>query len=75
MFTLNCIIMVTGYTGERCEEDIDECKTLSTPCFQGGLCNNIAGDYYCVCPPGRTGRDCGDIINNCLSDPCNHNGV
>lgn len=41
-----------GWTGDLCEEDIDEC--LSSPCQNGGLCLNIPATYTCACLFGKT---------------------
>ena len=37
--------------------DINECAT--TPCRNGGSCNNTIGSYVCSCPPGWVGKNCG----------------
>ena len=34
-FKCNC---AAGYTGQRCEQDIDECAIHSQPCQNGGTC-------------------------------------
>ncbi|XP_034945358.1 fat-like cadherin-related tumor suppressor homolog isoform X2 [Chelonus insularis] len=45
-----------GFTGDRCETDINECE--SNPCFHGGTCVNEVGSYKCICPPNTTGINC-----------------
>ncbi|GBP77408.1 Protein crumbs [Eumeta japonica] len=57
-----------GYTGDRCEQDIDEC--LSSPCKNGGTCQNLENNYECNCMAGFTGKDCSTNINECESSPC-----
>ncbi|XP_046748553.1 fat-like cadherin-related tumor suppressor homolog isoform X2 [Diprion similis] len=47
-----------GFTGERCESDINECDTR--PCTNGGTCINEVGSYRCICPPNMTGLNCGN---------------
>ena len=42
--TIGC---VSGYTGERCDVDIDECQ--SNPCLNGGVCTQGIGNYTCSC--------------------------
>lgn len=44
-----------GFTGERCEGDINEC--LSNPCNPSSSldCIQLSNDYQCVCKPGFTG--------------------
>ena len=45
-----------GFTGERCEGDINEC--LSSPCSPANSldCIQLPNDYQCVCKPGFTGN-------------------
>ncbi|XP_054014590.1 fat-like cadherin-related tumor suppressor homolog isoform X2 [Hylaeus anthracinus] len=47
-----------GFTGERCESDVNECD--ANPCTNGGTCINEIGTYRCVCPPNMTGLNCGN---------------
>ena len=47
-----------GYTGTTCEEDIDECAGVATPCEHEGVCVNTPGSYKCRCPQVR--------VINCL---------
>lgn len=44
----------TGYTGDYCEQDIDEC--LSSPCKNGGSCQNLENNYECTCMKGFEGQ-------------------
>ena len=37
--------------------DINECD--SNPCQNNGECKNTLGSYYCVCPRGFLGINCG----------------
>ena len=57
-----CDCTGTGYRGENCEEDINECA-LESPCING-RCNNTMGDYHCLCPETYCGKQCG------RQDPC-----
>lgn len=45
-----------GFTGERCEGDINEC--LSNPCSPSNSldCIQLPNDYQCICKPGFTGE-------------------
>lgn len=40
--------------------DINECA--SSPCTFGSTCIDGIGDYKCICPPGRTGRKCEEVV-------------
>uniref|UniRef100_A0AAA9SSD9 Protein crumbs homolog 1 n=1 Tax=Bos taurus TaxID=9913 RepID=A0AAA9SSD9_BOVIN len=68
-----------GLTGVHCEEDVDEC--LSSPCRNGGTCENSPEGYTCHCPfdPHSGvffgGRDCSDILLGCADHPCLNNGT
>ncbi|KAJ0180839.1 hypothetical protein K1T71_002924 [Dendrolimus kikuchii] len=57
-----------GYTGDSCEQDIDEC--LSSPCKNGGTCQNLENNYECTCMEGFEGKDCSINIDECLASPC-----
>ncbi|KAM4736569.1 von Willebrand factor D and EGF domain-containing protein [Anableps anableps] len=56
-----------GFTGQRCEVDIDDCKP--NPC-RLGRCVDGPSSFSCICPPGMTGRTCREDIDECLSQPC-----
>ena len=49
-FTCSCLL---GYTGIRCEQDINECSP--SPCLQGAQCLNLVGQFECICPVGFEG--------------------
>ncbi|NXP41056.1 PROS protein, partial [Leiothrix lutea] len=59
-----------GWSGENCEEDINECEDLNGGCSQ--RCSNFPGSFRCLCEDGyfmhSNKRDCGDI-NECVLHP------
>uniref|UniRef100_H0YSS6 Sushi, von Willebrand factor type A, EGF and pentraxin domain-containing protein 1 n=1 Tax=Taeniopygia guttata TaxID=59729 RepID=H0YSS6_TAEGU len=57
-----------GYTGLKCEAQVDECK--SSPCQNNGICKDGIGTFVCHCQPGYSGLLCEEDINECSSSPC-----
>jgi len=77
-------ICYSGYDGELCQNDIDECAVAAENnenlCYNHGECNNLQGDYECVCDEGWTGKNCEIDIDECLNPPnnidaCNNHGI
>ncbi|XP_060810667.1 protein crumbs [Amyelois transitella] len=56
-------VALTGYTGARCETDVDECATGMVSCGPGE-CLNLDGSFTCICSSGFCGVECK------LRDPC-----
>ncbi|XP_062952594.1 neurogenic locus notch homolog protein 4 isoform X3 [Cynocephalus volans] len=67
-FSPNPLPAPPGFTGTRCEEDMDECR--SSPCANGGQCQDQPGAFHCVCLPGFEGPLCETEVDECLSGPC-----
>ncbi|XP_072019675.1 uncharacterized protein [Amphiura filiformis] len=65
-----CDCVSTGWQGETCDEDIDECQQLPLICDTNAECINTAGSYMCQCKDGFSGDgiSCADI-NECLQSP------
>ncbi|KAE9538509.1 hypothetical protein AGLY_005608 [Aphis glycines] len=71
-FTCNCT--ETGYTGDDCSIDIDECFDLNIQCGHRGECKNTPGSFICQCEKGYCGHLC-DLNNPCLlENPCQNGG-
>lgn len=47
-----------GFTGQNCEENIDDCPGNS--CKNGGACVDGVNTYNCRCPPEWTGAHAGE---------------
>lgn len=62
-----------GFTGTRCEYDIDEC--LENPCVNGGSCFNNPGGFLCHCSEGFSGLHCSVVDNECQRVVCSNGGT
>ncbi|XP_020488730.2 sushi, nidogen and EGF-like domain-containing protein 1 isoform X1 [Labrus bergylta] len=67
-FTCSCL---AGFTGRQCQIDVDECS--SSPCQNGGTCEDQINGFVCRCPPGFTGSQCETDIDECRDRPCLNN--
>ena len=58
-----------GYTGTKCEIDIDECA-LDDPCLHGGTCVDEIGGSACLCVQGYGGPTCAEPVDcGSVQDP------
>ncbi|XP_059806237.1 sushi, nidogen and EGF-like domain-containing protein 1 [Hypanus sabinus] len=62
-----------GFTGRRCQIDVDECA--SYPCRNGGTCLDGQNAFACQCSAGYTGVLCETDINDCSSNLCQNGGT
>jgi hypothetical protein len=44
-----------GWSGPRCDQDIDECMTQSDLCDPDATCTNTPGGFHCTCDAGFFG--------------------
>ncbi len=51
----------------------NECD--SSPCLNGGTCQNFLGSHACLCQPGFQGTNCELNIDDCKPNPCLNNGA
>ncbi|XP_053390840.1 fibropellin-1-like, partial [Mercenaria mercenaria] len=70
--TLFHCLCPSGYTGKKCEININECQ--SQPCLNGGVCVDTIGDFKCNCSSGFVGNTCEIDVNECISQPCLNGG-
>lgn len=57
-----------------CETDINECE--SSPCQNGGTCQDLTGTYACVCNESFIGYNCENArVITCLDLPCQDNST
>jgi len=68
------LICPTGYTGESCDIDINECDP--DPCQNSAVCSEsgtnasvLLGEYHCECAAGFTGTNCEEDIDECNAIP------
>ncbi|XP_061182283.1 mucin-like protein [Saccostrea echinata] len=61
-------VCLSGWTGENCTEDFDECET-DPPICGSEVCKNLEGSYQCNCKEGfqRNKTSCEDI-DECSDD-------
>lgn len=68
-----CDCFNTGYEGDLCTDDVDECLLL--PCQNGGSCTNLNGTFNCTCQDGYSGPTCGEVDDICPHVTCFNGGT
>ncbi|KAK3088019.1 hypothetical protein FSP39_013547 [Pinctada imbricata] len=63
----------TGWTGDDCDEDEDECSLIPSVCQADQICSNLAGSFQCSCTDGfiMINGSCADV-DEC-KDESQHN--
>ena len=61
-----------GFSGELCENDIDECQ--ATDC-NGGTCIDLVNGFECECPTGFVGEFCETNEDDCIGILCENGGT
>ncbi|XP_072022044.1 uncharacterized protein [Amphiura filiformis] len=67
-----CDCSGTGYEGDQCADDINECTSNAHNCDTNAACANTVGSFTCECNDGYSGNGvtCTDI-NECTSNTHN----
>ena len=68
-----CDCTDTGFEGDHCEINIDECELYGNPCQNEATCIDQINEYQCKCHPGYDGLDCENDIPECEMNPCVNN--
>ena len=63
----------TGFDGEFCTEDNNECSTDETVCNQNAACTNTFGSYTCSCKEGYFGDGISCLPGQCPDSTCPKN--
>ena len=73
--TETACICAAGFSGERCQEDINTFCQLDM-CRNGGTCIEGRGTLTaCSCAPGYTGPTCETDLDYCLPSTCRNGGT
>ena len=72
-----CLCTNTGFEGQYCERETDECAQ-SDNCLNNGICENTFGNFTCYCEnTGFSGWRCEHDLNECELQVthCQNNGI
>ena len=65
--------LVNCNSGTNCDVNIDDCA--SSPCSNGGVCQDLLDGYNCQCPFLFEGVNCEINLNPCQTSPCLNGGA
>ncbi|KAL9963778.1 hypothetical protein ACROYT_G027318 [Oculina patagonica] len=62
-----CSCNSSGWTGNYCEKDVNECNDGLHGCHSNATCNNTKGSYNCTCKPGfhGNGKNICEVLFQC----------
>ena len=69
-----CNCTDTGFEGEHCENNINECEVNGNPCKNNATCIDQINQYECDCYSGYEGINCETDIPDCGVQPCQNGG-
>ena len=77
--TAICDCNETGWTGDACDTDIDECAADESPCGANQVCANTDGGFECACADGFLADEEGACVDvdECAAEesPCDVNAT
>nr|XP_022322562.1 vascular endothelial growth factor receptor 1-like isoform X2 [Crassostrea virginica] len=71
------VILVSGSVvwAQLLIDPVEESDCSKRPCHNNGVCDDIDGNFTCVCPMQWSGNFCELDTNECLVSPCEHGGT
>jgi len=55
-------------------KSLNECAKKPNPCENDAICHDRVGNFYCECPPDKTGLFC-QFDDGCFINPCHPNAT
>ncbi|XP_056009649.1 vascular endothelial growth factor receptor 1-like isoform X2 [Ostrea edulis] len=71
----SCVILVVLGVVWSQSVSVEDTDCSKRPCHNNGVCDDIHGNFTCVCPPQWSGHFCELDTNECLKSPCVHDGT
>ncbi|XP_046547197.1 neurogenic locus notch homolog protein 1-like isoform X2 [Haliotis rubra] len=72
-----CVCDGTGYNGDSCENDINECDAGTDDCHTNADCKNTEGSFTCTCKPNYAGNGKSCTLGVCSTggNECLNSGI